>query len=376
MNLTKKLIIPIILALTISACSKDEIKNNITSVLTIPSFYDSSNYSTNTASILQIRTNFDGMVTEIKKGRILNNPVSADLLTANFSNGNPSIETFTTVEFANQLKGDDGWFKSLVNLSENTYSPDSLISKGGVFGGYLFNANGVEPEQIIEKGLFGAALVNQVIQLLSNNPTLISVDKALFLVGATPHFKNSGNAIHGVIADKYLANYVARRDKNDGNGFYSSLKFNFIKLQAAIKGGDAFNNNKNEAIAKIKMILEEANYATVINYCHSSIANLSKTTLTETEKAATLHALNECVGFSLGWKNVNGKKITDTQIDEIITLLNMPASGGGKPALFITDRVNQITKLQTIIDKIKTIYGFSNSQIDDFKKNWVAEQAR
>jgi len=376
MNLTKKLIIPTILALTISACSKEETKNTEVPLLTIPSFYDSTNYSTNIASILQIRTNFDGMVTEIKKGRILNNAVSADLLTANFSNGNPSIETFTTVEFANQLKGNEGWFKSLVNLSENTYSPDSLTSKGGVFGGYLFNANGVEPEQIIEKGLFGAALTNQVIQLISNNPTLVSVDKALYLVGATPHFKNSGNAIHGVIADKYLANYVARRDKNDGNGFYSSLKFNFIKLQAAIKGGATFNNEKNEAITKIKTILEEANYATVINYCHSSIANLSKTTLTETEKAATLHAINECIGFGLGWKNVNGKKITDTQIEEIITLLNFPVNSSIKPALFITDRVNQITKLQTIIDKIKSIYGFSNVQLEDFKKNWVAEQAR
>jgi hypothetical protein len=70
------------------------------------------------------------------------------------------------------------------------------------------------------------------------------------------------------------------------------------------------------------------------------------------------------------------KNITDTQIDEILELLNAPVSGNGKPALFITDRVNQIQKLQSIINKIQQIYGFTNVEIEDFKKNWIAEQNR
>jgi hypothetical protein len=169
---------------------------------------------------------------------------------------------------------------------------------------------------------------------------------------------------------------VARRDKNDGNGLYSNTRFNFIKLQAALKAGEAYQTEKNEAIAAIISNMEKANFATVVNYCHTSIANLSQTTLTDAQKAATLHAIGECIGFSMGYKGLVNNKITNAQIDEILELLNAPVSGNGKPALFITDRVNQILKLQTIITKIQQIYNFSNVEIEDFKKNWIAEQNR
>jgi hypothetical protein len=187
---------------------------------------------------------------------------------------------------------------------------------------------------------------------------------------------NSSAAKHGAAADKYMAVYAARRDKNAGNGIYAQIRFNFIKLQAALKAGEAYQNEKNEAIAAIISNMEKANFATVINYCQTSIANLSLTSLTDIQKAATLHAIGECIGFTMGYKGIQNKKITDAQIDEILVMLNAPATGGGKPALFITDRVNQIQKLELIINKIQQIYAFSDSDVNDFKKNWIAEQNR
>lgn len=352
-------------------CKKEDEKKS-EPPLTIASSYDSSNYLTNSEKYKSLRTNFDLLVVECKKARVNGVVVSESSLNNLFVAGSPSIELVTILAYLSQLQGTNGWFKQLSLASGNTYHVDSMSVNGGSFGGYLFDENGFEPEQMIEKGLFGAALSKQAIQILSNNPGLNEVDYALSLIGATPHFKSSNNAKHGSAADKYLAVYIARRDKNDGNGFYTILKNNFLKLQSAIKGGEKYSNEKNEAVKNIKLTIEQANFATIINYCQSSIANLTLTTLTDAQKASTLHALGECVGFAIGWKELPGKKITDAQIDEILTLLNY----NSKPSLFITNRVTEINKLQQAISKIKEIYGFTDAQVEDFKKNWVSEQNR
>lgn len=361
-------------AMVFTACKKEETTTG-KSALNIPSAYDSTNFVGNLGDLISFRQNFDAMVNEAKKGRVTNQTASASAMENSFKAGTISIESFTIPAFAALLVGENGWFKELEKASGKTYHVDSLTNTGGTFGGYLFDENGFEPEQIIEKGLFGAALVNHAHSLLKS-PRLAEVDQALYVFGATPHFVSSSAAKHGAAADKYLAVYAARRDKNAGNGIYAQIRFNFIKLQAALKAGEAYQNEKNEAIAAIISNMEKANFATVINYCQTSIANLSQTTLTDAQKANTLHAIGECIGFTMGYKGIANKKITDAQIDEILALLNAPTTGGGKPALFITDRVNQISKLQLIITKIQAVYGFSNAEIEDFKKNWINEQNR
>jgi hypothetical protein len=372
MSLTENFLLTIAgVTLFFAACKKEEEKKSETP-LDIASSYDSSNYLLNSEKYGALRGNFDLLVVECKKARVNGVVVNESSLNNFFEAGTTSIKSVTIPSYASQLQGPNGWFKQLALASGNAYHVDSSSINGGTFGGYLFDENGFEPEQMIEKGLFGAALSHEAIKILNNNPGLNEVDYALGLIGATPHFKSSNNAKHGSAADKYLAVYLARRDKNDGNGFYTKLKSDFLKLQAAIKGGEKYTKEKNEAIQSIKLTMEQANFATIINYCHTSIANLTLTTLTEAQKAATLHALGECVGFAIGWKELPGKKITDAQIDELLTLLNNNA----KPSTFITNRVSEITKLQQTISKIKEIYGFTDVQVEDFKKNWVSEQNR
>ena len=48
----------------------------------------------------------------------------------------------------------------------------------------------------------------------------------------------------------------------------------------------------------------------------------------------------------------------------------------GNPLLFVRDRVNQVNKLNQIITLVQTEYNFSNTEIEEFKKNWVNEQNR
>jgi hypothetical protein len=103
---------------------------------------------------------------------------------------------------------------------------------------------------------------------------------------------------------------------------------------------------------------------------------MSKTTTTDNEKASALHALGESIGFTHGYKTIPNKKMTETQLDEILSLLNAPVNGTPTCYKYVTDPVNELPKLTTIINSIKSIYGFTDQEITDFSKNWINEQGR
>ena len=352
--------------------------------LSIPTVYTSTNFSTNALTQTTVVNQLNALTTEAKKGRVSGTLVAKTALDNLFNAGINSLATLATPYYKGKLEGTNGWFDKLAQASGNTYTPAiPTTGKGGVFGtgssAYLFDENGLEMEQMIEKGLFGAVLFKHATDLFSGNINEATTDQLIAIFGATPSFSNSSSANVAVeIRDRAMANYGARRDKNDGNGFYSQMKFQIIRLQAAIKAGADYNKDRDEAIASIKLIWEKINASTIINYCHAVISTLSATTITDNQKAAALHAYGECVGFTHGWRTIAQahKRITDNQIDEVLTLLNAPYNGTPTAYKFVTDAVNELPKLTQIINKLKDIYGFSTQEIEDFKLNWITVQNR
>ena len=344
--------------------------------LVIPATYNATTFSANNMVQSGVISRFSTLVSEAKKGRINGTVVNPATLTQLFDADNPSLKSQTTAYYAALLEGSGKWFDALSQASGNTYTPGTPVGQGGTFGGYLFDENGLEMEQLVDKGLFGAALYNHALQLTNSTMTVATADQMLTIVGGNPTFPNSDDATKHAQPDKYLLNYAARRDKNDGTGLYTQIKNNFIKLQAALAAGADYNPERDAAIADIQLLLEKVNAATTINYCHSVISTLSTTNPTDEQKAAALHAYGECVGFIHGWRTVAAKKISDSEIDEILILLNAPVNGTPQSYLFVTDALNQLPKLQQVIAKLKTLYGFSDQEIEDFKKNWVKEQNR
>ncbi len=355
-------------------------KNNERPALEVATAYDNTNYATQASTQTTVVTQLVNITNEAKKGRVNGVVVTKTNLDNLFNAGNPSLSGVSTSYFRGKLEGTNGWFDELAKASGNAYTPSANIQgQGGTFGGYLFDENGLEMEQMIEKGMFGAVLYKHATDIISGNITTETPHKLVAIFGATPSFSNSGSA--NVTADKRdlgMANYASRRDKNDGNGFYSQFKKQILKLQSAIKAGNDYNQERNEALAEIKLIWEKVNKSTVINYCNAVITTMSKTNPTDAEKASALHAYGECVGFIHGWKTIpqEHKRITDTQIDEILVLLNAPHNATPTSYKFITDPANELPKLQQIITKIQQIYGFTAQELEDFKKNWVAEQNR
>ena len=370
----KNILLLILAAFGLGACTKE----TPAPVLTVPSSYDGSTFNTAAADQLSLRSNLNNLVNEAKKGRDAANTVLFADLTALYSAGTPSVQSAANSYFAGRLEGPTGWLAELAKASGNTYPPGSPTGEGGAFGGYLFDENGLEIEQLVEKGLFGAMNYYQAQQLL-RNPSTANLHKALALYGAHPSFPNTTTAANTSHPDAHMANYAARRsDINDPNSLYNKMKTAFITAQAAIAGGEAFHAERDAALADIRLNWEKANAATIINYCQSVISTMSGTAPTDAEKGNALHAYGEAVGFMHGWRNLpaDSKRITDAQIDAVLALLRAEAGQTPVSYVFITAPVENLGRLQQVIDQLQQIYGFSNAEVEAFRNNWINVQNR
>lgn len=356
----------------ISGCNDDDVK-----ALVVPSDYSGADFSTNAADELAILAALKTVRDEAFKGRS-GQEVSAEALAAGFTSGDPSLKDIATTYYAGKLEGTDGYFDEIALASGSTYTLGDVEGDGGTFGGYLFEEHGVELEQLIEKGMFGAVLYNHAVQVMSGELDQTTTDRVLAIFGANPTFPSSNDGTKHDSPDKYAAVYAARRDKNDGNGFYSNIKNNLIRLQAAIAAGNDYKKDQQEAILAIEKNWEESNAATVIFYLNEVIAKLSETDPSDNTKGAALHSIAECIGFIDGLKTIpqDHKIITDNEIEELLGLFLYPSDGEAAVYTFATDPVNKLPRLQEAIADLKSIYGFSDAQMEDFKVNWVSLQGR
>jgi hypothetical protein len=365
----------------VSSCKKKKKEEDTKMPLEIPSSYDGSTFINNTGTQSALINQLTALSNEMKRGRNSANSVSRSALESLFAVGTPSLSVEITNYYKGKLEGNGGWFDELAKSSGNTWTPQAPdgSSQGGVYGGYLFDEYGVEIEQLVEKGQFNATLYNHAIKLMSGPITEATVDQLVAIFGAKPAFANSGsNNVTADVRDRAMANYGARRDKNDGTGMYSQIKTAFITLQAAVKAGEKYNEERDKALKDIQLIWEKINAATIINYCHSPISALSQTSPTEAQIGGALHAIGEGIGFIQGYRTINSsyRKITDAQIDEILTLFNAPATGTASVYKFATDSASELPKLQQAITKLQAIYGFTNQEVEEFKNNWVSLQNR
>lgn len=359
-----------------SACTKDE---SPAPTFEVPANYDSANFRSDVATANSLRIQLNTLVNEAKRGRIVTNTVLASTLEQLYTASSPSLRDATRVYYNGLLSGTNGFFAELAAASGNSYSPGVPVGNGGVYGGYLFDENGLEMEQLIEKGLFGSLNYYQAHLLLQGTVSQAVLNQVLALYGAHPDFANTPTAANATNPDVFMANYAARRsDVNDANSLYNQMKKAFITAQAAIKAGQSRLAERNAALADIRLLWEKINAATVINYCHSVISTMSQTAPTDAQKAAALHAYGECVGFLHGWRQLpaDSKRISDAQIDELLTLLLAAPGTTPESYKFITEPGTQLPKLQDVIGRLQTIYGFTNAEVESFRNNWVSLQNR
>ena len=122
--------------------------------LEIPNTYDGTNFTSSTTVQRAVLTQLSALTVEMQRGR-QGGSVTQEALVSLFKAGSPSVEATTTTYYVGRLNGTGGWFDELAKSSGGSvYTPGAPQGQGGTLGGYLFDENGLELEQVVEKNKF------------------------------------------------------------------------------------------------------------------------------------------------------------------------------------------------------------------------------
>ncbi|NQW29743.1 MAG: hypothetical protein HQ472_04450 [Ignavibacteria bacterium] len=344
-----------------------------TDPLKIPDVYASTSWQTNAAVELQQLSDVGELVDALEAGRAQGVVIDRAAVAAELAKLAPFLSAASFSEVSNYIN-------LAIESSGNMYDAmqaHTMSTKGGVYGRYLFNKNGLDATELVEKYLFGSLMYMQATTAL--NATTISpnnVDKALACFGATPEFKNTDKALTN--HDRFCAAYAARRDKADGQGMYTQLKKKFITALTAAKAGANYNDDYYSAIADIRQLWERSQMASCIHYCYATISGLSATNISDSSRSSAMHAFGEAAGFVVGWKSVPAtmRIISDADLNEVLGLLQMPVGGVSNCQNVWQLPVTVLPQIEFATKKLQTVYGFSDAEMLDFRQNWVNVQGR
>ena len=365
-------LLPLLLLGCLAACKGEQPLPD----LTIPEQYDGSAFAANTANEQVLLGQLTTLTNLMKTGRT-GATVTADALRDAWNPGGAiTLASRTRAGYVRAIADPGGWLDQLAAASGGTYDPFDPNSGGGVYGGYLFAPGGIELEQRIEKGLFGAALFEVLRQLPASEGDPAVADQALALYGSSPLFPNSDNGSRHSAPDVFLAKYAARRDQNDGNGLYTRMETALITLQAALAAGPDYATERDEAWAEVRQLYQQITAATIINYLHASLAAFSGTNPDEATLGGGLHALGEAVGFLHGLRGLSDGILSDAQIDALLLLMEAPVEGPARLDRFVQEPFTYLPQLQQAMTDLQGIFGFTPQEVSDFQYNWVNVQGR
>ncbi|MGA0559485.1 hypothetical protein ACO2Q8_22695 [Larkinella sp. VNQ87] len=366
------------LALAIASC-KTESEEDLKPSMAIPLVYDSVGFVYNSEPLQPLLRQFTALIQEAERGTQRGVYVSEESLNAAFSQGSFSLQSVTSPYYTSRLQAwNNGFFAELSKASGNSFHPFDRSWEGGVYAGHLFDEYGLEIQQMIEKGMYAATLYNYALSLTNTEMRPATADQLLFLYGANPVFINSDNTAVYANADRLMAANAARRDDATGTGLYSQTRQAFITLKTALDLGEDYNAYRDEALATIKLNWEKTSAATVIHNSHEVGLRLTSGRSDDQTRAEVMHLVSEAAGLLHGWRTIDAqnKRITDSQIDEVLTLLNAPYDRSAAVYRFVTNTAEELPKLAEAVAKLQGIYGFTNDEVESFRRNYVADQGR
>lgn len=350
-----------------TSCSDDE-ENIITPTLTIPDTYLSANFDANVVAENLVIDELSAVTSAVNTAES-NAQITAvspiDYPTTLASVTLPSYRTLTTewlVELVNSANSPDGF------QNPGFGNMPAMGQEGGLLGSRLLDEYGLELEQMIEKGSFGAALYNHALTVINGDLTDSgAIDKLLEIHGADITFNPAETTA--------AATYSRRRSNlTTETGYFYDIQQNLITAKAAIEAGSAFDDVRDEALADYLMNWEKSNYATVIFYCNATKDQLTAAFALPDgpEKDAALgnalHAYAEGVAFAHGFKGLSNKMITDAEIDSILANL-LTVEGQNPESHRFLNEIELFSNLDTVITDIQNIYDFTDAEVTSFFVN-------
>lgn len=400
MNKTKQFLALVAFSSFLISCSNDD-SSSATPEYTVPATYTfernnatSIDFSGQTTRIAMLQAMGDYYKTQANAGVA----IDASALSNMYSNtGNPFLDTnlntsgkqlkdktAASVDYFSLLYGGGTTAEqvSVRSFFENQFTEGNNASQGnnasaGVAGKYidgssnrLFAANGLEPQQVLLKGMMGASFMDQIVnnylsvnKLDAGSNKIDNTNKVLEAGKNFTTMEHNWDEAYGYIygADdatnnvyRFWSSYINQVNADtDFNTLKADIDLAFRKGRAAIVANDYTTRDAQIAIIKEKLALVPAVRA--VYYLQEG-----KEKLVTDNGAKAFHALSEGYGFimSLRYTNKPGTNNPYFTKGEVDTMLNSLLSGPNG----LWDIDNLSPKLDAISTQIATKFGFTVAQ--------------
>jgi hypothetical protein len=338
----------------------------------LPDAYDGATFDANAEGVLALRTQLGALNAAMLAAEtdIGVTPTEAELV-ALYEAEDPSLADGTTEYYDGVVRE---VFEAFEAAAGNVWTPvDPPASEGGIFGAYIFDENGRDLRQWVEKGHFNSHFYPLAAFLLADGIDQAGLDALLAAYGAHPDFPGDSSADTATNPDRLAAQYAERRSPKDPEdaslpldpenpGVYFVIKRHFITAQVALANGC-----QPEGVAALEGIVTEWERlmgATVIYYLNDATLKLTADGATPEDLAAGLHGISEATSFLHGFKGTPDtfRTITDEEVDGFLALVD-------EPYRFVTDPAGQAPDLLDAIDFVAEVYGFSAAEVEAFETN-------
>ncbi|WP_017730268.1 DUF4856 domain-containing protein [Nafulsella turpanensis] len=342
---------------TFSACTEED--PIVPELEEVPATYNFENvdYSGQTARI-QMMSMLEAAAKSANDGETV---VTADQLDAIFENTNNLFDTDKNIKSktaAEAVAEIEGYFASIDTLSgTNEY----------IIGGRLYDQYGVEPAQMIAKGLMGALLYYQATAVYLGEDKM-NVDNTEVVEGEGTAMQHHWDEAFGYFGapDDYLTAEVPEGTEDPTEkawywAHYANGRSEVIDLRdeifnAFLAGRTAINNNDMEArdaaIETIRTNWEKLAATNAVHYVNSALKDLEAG-----EAGNFYHHWSEGKAFLNALYYNPAKSITNEQLEALNELF-----GNNPKAAFENPEATE-EALQSINVELQEIFGFSDAEI-------------
>lgn len=269
--------------------------------------------------------------------------------------------SFTAVDAETERSVFEFWL-SRVATASNSFDKTAADGQAGIAvsnsgSKYLVDEFGIEYGQLIQKGLIGAVMMDQMLNVyfgseklsLDNSKTAEgknytarehSWDEAYGYLTKNPVYPMQNPADQTKYLERYLGNYV--RPVGDA----SQLFLSFLKGRAAVVNND--EATMNQQVEHIRGHVETAIASFAISYLNKTKSSLAA------DAAAAMHAFGEGAGFVYSLRFAPSKKINTAKSNELLNKL----IGGERGFYSLTPTI-----IDEVRNEIATAYGLDASAV-------------
>lgn len=362
------------LTLSLVACGGMPSGNDAGCEVTLTGAYPDTTFATAAANEVAMLGRLNAFSAPLRNAALdAGTTVTRAQLDALFTAGTPSLSTYMTPGFQATL---DETLTAFIAAQGKTFTPaNPATGTGGIYGvgttSYVLSEKGVDLREVADKGFYGAVFYAEAAKRVPTATTPESIDQLVALFGANPTFQQSDTAAMG--KDEMAAKYAKRRTPAGGPGSYVVIRDAFVRARlAATSSSAACSAERAAALETVKLEWERALASTVVFYVNSAATKLQDSAADATKKASALHDLGEGVGFFVGLKAVPqaNRKITDAQLEQVLTAMRTPSISGSTLFRLVTDTPADVDSLLMANTRIQQAYGFTADEMTRFKTNY------